>query len=192
MGIQIGVDQNQFAGSHGKSNALKHAHMERLGAEIVPIPMPVGDYCLIDDRIRSILERRGSKLKKIDLIGALSMVIDTKKNLQEVCSNICSSAHNRFRDELILAQENGIRMVVLVEESGINSLDDVFKWVNPRLWWYKAQQKKGKAPKTPPTSGQTLAKAMWTCSKKYGVEWRFCPREKSGKTIISIFEEEMK
>lgn len=188
MALTIGCDVNQFVGSHGKSNEKKHRQLRALGADLVTIPLPVGDYCLIDEHVQSIIDRRGSKLKKIDLIGSLSMVIDTKKDLLEVCSNICSSSHNRFRDELILAQENNIKMYVLVEESGISEVRDVFKWVNPRLWWYRAQVKKGRAPKSPPVSGQTLAKAMLTCSHKYGVTWLFCDKEYTGEYIIKILE----
>lgn len=186
--MKIACDSNQFVGSHGKSNEQKHRQLQSMGAELVTIPLPVGDYCLIDEHVESIINRRGSRLKKIDLIGSLSMVIDTKKNLQEVCSNICSSSHKRFRDELILAQENGIKMVVLVEESGISEVRDVFKWVNPRLWWYRAQVKKGRAPKSPPVNGATLAKAMITCSHKYGVTWLFCSPEQTGEMIIKILE----
>lgn len=186
--MKIAIDRNQVIGSHGASNEKKHRQMQSMGAELKVVPLPVGDYCRIDDRLQSIIDRRGSKLKKIDLIGAMSMSIDTKKDLSEVCSNICSSAHSRFRDELILAQENNIKLIVLVEEKGINSVRDVFSWQNPRMFWYRAQQRKGRAPKSPPTSGQTLAKAMITCSNKYGVEWTFCDREHTGEKIIELLK----
>lgn len=51
--------------------------------------------------------------------------MDTKKNLSEVAMNICSKGLGRFRDEVILAQKVGARMVTLVEEEGIGSLDEV-------------------------------------------------------------------
>ena len=153
-----------------------------------PIPLPVGDYCLINDKLQSIIDRRGDKLKKIDLIGSLDMVVDTKKDLLEVCSNICSGSHSRFRDEMILAQENNIKLYVLVEEPGITDVRDVFKWTNPRYFYYRAQVKKGAAPKAPPTNGQTLAKAMITCQHKYGVQWLFCGRNETGEKLIDILK----
>ena len=49
------------------------------------------------------------------------LIIDRKQNLTELCSNVCQD-HDRFRRELIKAQENDIKMVFLVEHGkGIRS-----------------------------------------------------------------------
>lgn len=85
-------------------------------------------------------------------------------------------------------------MYILVEEPGINSVQDVFKWQNPRLKNYnltKYMHENGKwlhktLAKQPPTSGQTLAKAMLTCSAKYGVEWVFCNKNETASKIVEL------
>lgn len=60
------------------------------------------------------------------------LIIDRKQNLSELCSNVCQD-HERFRRELLLAQENEIQIVFLVEHGkGIKSLSDVIWWDNPR------------------------------------------------------------
>ena len=41
-------------------------------------------------------------------------------------------------------------------------------------------------PKTPPTSGQTLAKALLTMQKKYGVEFLFCRPEEAGAKVLEL------
>ena len=53
------------------------------------------------------------------------LIIDRKQNLSELCSNVCQD-HDRFRRELIRANENDIQMVFLVEHGkDIKRLEDV-------------------------------------------------------------------
>ena len=194
--MRIAADKNQFAGSHGKSNAKKHADMVKLGVDIIPTPLPFGDYCLITEQMQETMIRRGDKLKKADIIADIKFSVDTKKDLSEVCTNICSVTHDRFRDEIILAQKMGAKLVVLIEEPNIHDVRDVFRWQNPRMRRYnkiKYMHSIGRwenvpLPKKPPTSGQTLAKAMITINKKYGVEWVFWSREDAGRMIVEILE----
>ena len=195
--MKIAGDKNQFVGSHGKSNKKKHDQLTGLGNELFEIPLPFGDYCRITDQMQETIDRRGSKLKKQDLVGDVKLAIDTKKDLLEVCGNICSKAHSRFRDEIILAQKVGAKMIVLVEEPKIRDIGDVFSWQNPRMHRYnkiKYMHNLGKwmnipEPKSPPTSGQTLAKAMITCHEKYGCIWMFCRPDETGKRISQLLEE---
>ena len=42
------------------------------------------------------------------------LIVDRKQNLSELCSNVCQD-HDRFRRELMLAKENGIKLVILCE-----------------------------------------------------------------------------
>lgn len=193
--ITICADKNQFAGSHGKSNAFKHKQMEKLGVNVLPTPIPFGDYCLLTPPMQETIERRGDKLKKQDLVADIKVVVDSKKGCEEVAMNICSSSHNRFRDEAILAQKMGATFYVLVEnKDGIKSIDDVFKWQNPRMHRYnkvRYMHSIGKwndipEPKAKPTSGQTLAKSMLTMQYKYGCEFVFCRPDESGAKIIEL------
>lgn len=105
------------------------------------------------------------------------LVVDRKNGLGEVCSNIIQD-HERFRDELLRADEVGIKVIVLVcvpDVKKIGKLEDVKKWYNPRL---------RVNPKA--TKGITLMKAMWTMENKYGCKFVFCSNEKVGKTIVDI------
>lgn len=102
-------------------------------------------------------------------------VIDRKQNLTELCGNVCQQ-HERFAAELKRAQENGIKVVILCEHSrNIRSLEDVKKWVNPRL-------------KTSPkaVSGEQLWKILSTMGKRYNVDFIFCSKEQTGRKIIEI------
>lgn len=102
------------------------------------------------------------------------VVIDRKKDLQEVAGNVCQQ-HDRFVRELELAKELGYRMIVLVEESHIKDLSDVCSWYN---WRTK------KNPRA--ISGKTLCKIMYTMRDKYSVEWMFCNKNETGKRIVEL------
>ena len=41
------------------------------------------------------------------------LIVDRKQNLSELCSNVCQD-HERFRNELVKAQENEIQLIILV------------------------------------------------------------------------------
>lgn len=151
---------------------VENAQLESLGVKLLRSKLPVGDYANIKN---------------------LSVVIDSKKDLQECVGNICGKEHPRFRRECQLAQDNEIKLIVLVEQGhGVKSIDDVAQWVNPRRYQYdrkiKAMERKGicTAGMKPPTSGETLSKAMKTMQEKYGVEFMFCSRGDAGRKIVEI------
>lgn len=118
------------------------------------------------------------------------IVVDRKQNLNEVANNVCQD-HERFRNELIRAQENGIKVVILVEHgNSIKSIDDVVWWDNPRRH-KRVRNDKGEwiEERTNAIEGDKLAKIMQTMAKKYGCEWRFCDKEDTGVEIIRILSE---
>lgn len=102
------------------------------------------------------------------------IVVDRKKDLQEVAGNVCQD-HERFTNELKLANELGIKLIVLIEDPKIMNLEGVCGWYN----WRRKKNKKA-------ITGKTLYKIMKTMSEKYGVEWRFTSPFKCGKEIINI------
>lgn len=102
------------------------------------------------------------------------VVIDRKKDLQEVAGNVCQQ-HDRFVRELELAKELGYRMIVLVEEPNITNLPNVCSWYN----WRRKRNPKA-------VNGKTLYKIMNTMADKYGVEWHFTTKEKCGETIVDL------
>lgn len=184
----------------GKVDKHKHKHKywDEKGIKWERYPLPVGDYILCNDVVSDVIQRkqkRGIDVKKMDFLGSYKVCVDTKKDIQEIVGNVCGKQHPRFRDECILAQNNGIKLYVLVENTdGIKSIEDVFKWQNPRLHRYNKiayMHNIGKwlntaLPKAKPTSGETLAKAMITMQKKYGVEFVFCHSKDAGAKVIEL------
>lgn len=104
------------------------------------------------------------------------VVVDRKQSLQEVAGNV-TQQHERFVREMELANELGYKMIVLVEESNIKSLEEVVKWYNFRS---------KKNPKA--INGKTLRKIMQTMSDKYHFEWQFTTKAKCGERIVELLE----
>lgn len=103
--------------------------------------------------------------------------VDRKQNLTEMCANVCQG-HDRFRRELIRAQEMDARLIILIEHGmDVNSIEDVAKWVNPRI-------REGNKAMT----GATLSKIMQTLSRKCGCEFEFCDKDSTGRRIIELLE----
>lgn len=116
------------------------------------------------------------------------LIVDRKQNLTELCSNVCQD-HERFRRELLLAKENEIQLVILVEHGkGIKCLSDVIWWENPRRWKRRKNPDTGRweETETKAMQGETLYKILCTQERKYGVKFLFCEKEETGKEIIRI------
>jgi hypothetical protein len=133
------------------------------------------------------------------------LIIDRKQNLSEFCANVCQN-HIRFRNELIRAQENGIKLIILIEHSNrISSIDDVEVWENPRrkvrkrVWveddlktdecgeeYWVAAHWGFEEIETKAMTGKTLASVMRTQERKYGCEFHFCDKLHTGKKIIEL------
>lgn len=187
-------DKAQQKGKH----LIKENWWRNNGIEVLYHPLPVGDYIIANDKVMDVINRkaaRGIETKKMDFLGTYTVVCDTKKDIQELIGDICGKQHARFRDEAILAQNNGIKLYILVEnKDGVKETRDLFKWQNPRMHRYNKilyMHRIGKwsnipEPKAPPTSGQTLAKACLTMNLKYGVEFEFCAPNEAGKRVIEI------
>lgn len=187
-------DKGQKEGQH----ILKNRYFDNNEIEVLRAPLPVGDYIVASDKVVDVIHRKSARsmeLKKMDFLGTYEVSVDTKKDMQEIVGNICSKAHPRFRDECILAQNNGIKLYVLVENTDkVHSINDVFTWHNPRADRYNKityMHTLGKwlnvpLPKAKPTSGAVLAKAMLTMQLKYGVEFVFCRPEDAGAKVIEL------
>ena len=138
-------------------------------------------------------KKRGIKPEKIDFLGSYSVVVDTKYGIEELLQDIIQD-HGRFHDEVHLAMNNNIKLIILVENKGgvisrtkysnptIRDLSELHSWKNPRL--FIMQGGKQKYPRA--TRGITLQKACYTMEKKYGVKFLFCTPEESAKRIIEI------
>lgn len=154
----------------------KHEFFEKNGIEVERCKLYVGDYTLANDQ---------------------SICIDTKFSMGEIYTCLIQD-HDRFRDEADRAVKAGIELVVLIEEPGMHSLEDVKHWENPRLHrynkikymhsigkWKTVPEPKGK----PPTDNITLMKIMYTMQVKHGVRWEFCNPKDAGRRVIEILTE---
>lgn len=125
------------------------AFFDKHNIEYIDKKMDIADYCVI---------------------GKENLVIDRKRNLQEVAQNLCSNDKSRFWREVRLAYQNHVRMIVLVEQSGINDLRNV------RNWQSKYQR----------LSGARLQEEMYRIAMAYGIEWKFCHKNSTGKVICEL------
>lgn len=195
--IKLLEDKAQQTNKHIKKNE----YWLRNGVEVIRTPLPVGDYVLVNDKIQDVLDRkaaRGIEPKKMDFLGTYNICVDTKKDIQELIMDICGKQHERFRDECILAQNNGIQLIILVENDyqaltkdglcnrTIHSVDELHSWKNPRLFIRKG----GKQVYPNATRGFVLQKACHTMSWKYGVRFEFCSSAESGARVIELLKGE--
>lgn len=145
------------------------------------------------DRIIPQLERFGVTWFKSKLyVGDYQnmdnprLVIDRKKDLQELCGNVCQQ-HERFRAELIRARELGIKVIILCEHGlGIKCLEDVIFWQNPRRKVREFVDGKWQTFETKAMRGEHLYKILNTQKERYGVEFEFCDRSQTGRRIVEL------
>lgn len=150
----IQEDTRQQTGKHN----IKHEYFEEHKIDLFRSKLPFGDYAL-----------------------APPVVIDTKKDIDEIAKNICGDRqeHERFIRECKLAKAAGSRLIFLIENTvGINKLEDVHRWINPREIY---------SPKC--VQGPRLQKAMETIQERYGVQFLFCTPERSGEIIVNILSD---
>ena len=191
-------DKGNVEGKH----IQKNEYFKSVGVEVKRVPLPVGDYVAANALSMDVMLRkrdRGQDVKKIDFLGSYKVAVDTKKDIQELVGNICGKQHARFRDECILANNNGIKLHILVANGdGIKTIDDLFGWHNPRLdimknskdiigIWKNGKPRYKRVKKYPTaTRGQTLAKACLTMQHKYGCEFVFCSNKEQGKRVLEL------
>ena len=138
-------------------HTIKHEWFDNNGVGLVRCKLPFGDYAPIPP-----------------------ISIDTKEDMDEIATNICSSKteHNRFINECKAAKNAGCKLYILVEnEVGISDLSQVHKWVNPRRIY---------SPNC--VQGPRLQKAMETISERYDVTFLFCKPEEAGEIIKRLLD----
>ena len=152
-----------------------HEWADANGVTIIRTKLLVGDYTLPTDQ---------------------SVCVDTKSGMQEVYSNVVQE-HERFRRELELALQAGVKLIVLVEEGDVPDLAAVVHWKNPRRErWFRvnAAHKAGKLKnvkqaKTPPLSSDRLFQMMQTMAERYQCEWHFCGKDRTGAVIWELLNQ---
>ena len=168
----IYVDTRQQAGKH----EMKHSWLEGHGCVLVPRKLDVGDYMME---------------------GVEDVSVDTKRSVDEIAMNIGGKNHKRFREECKRAQEQGIHLVVLVENiNEYEEIRDLIRWTNTHCKMCRFRYERGCKPHAKgkcmkhktnkPIQGPRLAKAMSTMQERYGVEFQFCHPRECGQRILDI------
>ncbi len=99
-----------------------------------------------------------------------------------------SNDHRRFRAEFVRAQEQGIQLIILVEE--IPPFGEVDLWQVPR-WKSSNEYHRFGDPMTL-VDPRTFKKALKTMTIKYGVKFRFCTRRQCPNRVIRYLKGELK
>lgn len=134
-----------------KPHAIVHIKrfFDNHNIEYIDKKLDIGDYCVI---------------------GKENLVIDRKRNLQEVAQNLCSNDKSRFWREIRKAHNEGVKVIILVEQGGIHCLQDV------NCWKSKYQR----------LDGRRLQEEMFRIAVAYGVDWIFCHKNSTGKVICDL------
>ena len=162
MEMLLYEDSRQQEGKHNNV----HAYCKRMGIEIIRQKLDVGDYMFPDGKVS----------------------IDSKESILEICHNVMSNDHRRFKAECIRAMESGIQLIVLVEE--VPPFGRLDMWEVPRFKNTNRFHKYGD-PMTL-VHPASLRQALITMQKRYGVKFRFCTRRQSPARIIKYLKGELK
>ena len=124
------------------------------------------------------------------IADGLPISVDTKQDMQllELCKDVMSSDHRRFRAECIRAKESGIQLIILVEEElpfGKVDLWEIPRWKSSNEWHRYGDPMTLVDPRA-------LRKALITMTVKYGVQFRFCSRRQSPSRVIKYLTGEFK
>lgn len=150
MVIQIDTREHKW------ERARIEMQLSKAGVKTISSKLYVGDYQSLDNP---------------------RVVIDRKKDLQELCGNVCQQ-HERFRKELLRALDAGIKIIILCEHGAdIACLEDVYFWDNPRI---------AKSPKA--TTGKSLYASLCTIRDKYNVQFEFCQKSETGNRIMELLD----
>ena len=138
-----------------------HQYCQQHDIKLVRTKLLVGDYMLTGP-------------------GTGGISVDTKMDVPELAS-CCFQEHERFRKELIRAQECGIKLIILTEETLPGGRLD--NWKSP------LDRNGNPKHKFDPV---ILRKAMITMQEKYGCSFRFCDGRSTGKVLMAYLKGELR
>lgn len=127
---------------------------------------------ILDYLSRSGISYEIAKLDTGDYMDSddMTVSVDRKQNLEELRQNLCSHDSSRFWREVRRSKEERIKLIVLVEDGSVSSLDEVKTWRS----------------KYTKVTGQWLHKEIIRCHIGYGVEFLFCQPNQTGKRIVEL------
>lgn len=132
-------------GQKAHQHTIKNNYWKSQGIEVIRLPVASGDYILMNDKIQDVIDRkrkRNLEVKKMDTLGTFDVSVDTKKNIEELYCDMVQQ-HDRFRDELLLAHNNNIKLYILTEnKNNVRKIEDFVFWDNPRKYIWMAEVRK--------------------------------------------------
>lgn len=100
-----------------------------------------------------------------------NVLIDKKKDLNELATNLCSADSPRFYREVRRAHSEKKKLIILVEHGpSIKSLADVSQWTS----------------KYSKISGSRLQAEMYRVAIAYNIQFEFCSKQNTGKRIVEL------
>lgn len=101
-----------------------------------------------------------------------STLIDTKKDLEEIASNLCNTKnHERIKREIQKGKDLGAQQFIfLIGDNKIKSIKDLQEWESTRTR----------------VKGSVLVKVMSTMRERYGCRFIIVPKAKMGEKIIQL------
>ena len=104
-----------------------------------------------------------------------SILIDTKKDIEEIASNLCNSQnHQRILKEIQKGKDLGAKQFVFLINGGkVKTIEDLQNWTSKRT----------------KVKGEVLLKIFKTMSQKYGVKFIIVPKKNMGEMIIKLLGE---
>lgn len=101
-----------------------------------------------------------------------SILIDTKKDIEEIASNLCNSQnHQRILREIQKGKDLGAKQFVFLINGGkVKTIEDLQNWSSKRT----------------KVKGSVLLKIFKTMSQKYGVKFIIVPKKNMGKMIMKL------
>ena len=159
-----------------RQQAGKHQNIEdycrRKGIQMIRKALPCGDYMLSEDGENPCGD----------------VIVDTKQDLMELCKDVMSNDHRRFRRQCEKAQEMDLKLIILVEEAVPYGRVDM--WSVP-IWRSSSKFHRYGQPMTM-VKPETFQKALKTMTEKYGVQFRFCNKRQTPERVIKYLKGEFK
>lgn len=106
-----------------------------------------------------------------------SILVDTKKDIEEIASNLCNSQnHQRILREIQKGKDLGAKQFIFLINGGkVKSIEDLQNWTSKRT----------------KVKGSVLLKIFQTMRQKYNVRFIICPKNKMGETIIKLLSNDL-
>ncbi len=130
-----------------------------------------------DTHIKDYFEKHGIEYK-IEALKAGDymtdggrVTVDRKASIEEISGNLTNASDKRrFWNEVRLARELGLHLIVLIEAGKYKAVKDLAPWKS----------------KYSPVRGGALIREMEKLKHAYNVDFVFCSRRSTGKRIVEL------